>query len=54
MYGMFAFDNPFVLGISERFTQTSLQVLLLISHVPNQRLVFGDYGLASVLVLQLK
>jgi len=37
---MFAFSNTFVSGISESFTQICLQVLLLISHIPNQYLVF--------------
>lgn len=51
---MFAFDNPFVSGISEGFTQTYLQVLLLISYVTNHYLVFVGYCLDSVLVCQLK
>lgn len=51
---MFAFDNQFVSGISESFTQTYLQVLLLISCIPNHCLLFVSYCLSSMLVCQLK
>lgn len=51
---MFAFENLNVSAISESFTQTYLKVLLLISHMPNQHLVFVCDCMVSVLVCQLK
>lgn len=47
---MFAFENLNVSAISESFTETYLTVLLLISHMPSQHLVFACDCVVSVLV----